>query len=308
MPIAGGKCRGERHDREPPTHPNAGVGKGHTKEETPGGPRGQEPHDDDITETRLPTIQQLVRKGRQDKVTKNKTPALKGTPQRRGVCTRVYTTTPKKPNSALRKVARVRLTSGIEVTAYIPGVGHNLQEHSIVLVRGGRVKDLPGVRYKIIRGSLDTQGVEPQAGPQPLRREEGEELMTARAPPRSARSSSTPSTAPRWSPSWSTRSSSTARSRSRSASSTARSRAAATRPDRPGHHAQAGAGQRQADARGQVPPCRRRDLPGADRGRAPGRPRWRCAGSSSTRGAPREDHDRAADERAPRRANGLGAA
>jgi small subunit ribosomal protein S12 len=107
----------------------------------------------------VPTIQQLVRKGRQDKVSKNKTPALKGSPQRRGVCTRVYTTTPKKPNSALRKVARVRLTSGIEVTAYIPGVGHNLQEHSIVLVRGGRVKDLPGVRYKIIRGSLDTQGV-----------------------------------------------------------------------------------------------------------------------------------------------------
>jgi small subunit ribosomal protein S12 len=105
----------------------------------------------------VPTIQQLVRKGRQDKVTKTKTPALKASPQRRGVCTRVYTTTPKKPNSALRKVARVKLTSGIEVTAYIPGVGHNLQEHSIVLVRGGRVKDLPGVRYKI--GSLDTQGV-----------------------------------------------------------------------------------------------------------------------------------------------------
>ena len=107
----------------------------------------------------VPTIQQLVRKGRQDKVSKNKTPALTGSPQRRGVCTRVYTTTPKKPNSALRKVARVRLTSGIEVTAYIPGVGHNLQEHSIVLVRGGRVKDLPGVRYKIVRGALDTQGV-----------------------------------------------------------------------------------------------------------------------------------------------------
>ncbi|MDH6217574.1 small subunit ribosomal protein S12 [Streptomyces pseudovenezuelae] len=107
----------------------------------------------------VPTIQQLVRKGRQDKVEKNKTPALEGSPQRRGVCTRVFTTTPKKPNSALRKVARVRLTSGIEVTAYIPGEGHNLQEHSIVLVRGGRVKDLPGVRYKIIRGSLDTQGV-----------------------------------------------------------------------------------------------------------------------------------------------------
>jgi len=107
----------------------------------------------------MPTIQQLVRKGREDKVAKQKTAALKGSPQRRGVCTRVYTTTPKKPNSALRKVARVKLTSGIEVTAYIPGEGHNLQEHSMVLVRGGRVKDLPGVRYKIIRGSLDTQGV-----------------------------------------------------------------------------------------------------------------------------------------------------
>ena len=100
-----------------------------------------------------------VRKGRESKVEKTKTPALKGSPQRRGVCTRVYTTTPKKPNSALRKVCRVRLSSGIEVTAYIPGVGHNLQEHSIVLVRGGRVKDLPGVRYKVIRGTLDTQGV-----------------------------------------------------------------------------------------------------------------------------------------------------
>ena len=107
----------------------------------------------------LPTIQQLVRKGRQDKPTKGKTPALKGAPQRRGVCTRVYTNTPKKPNSALRKVARVRLSSGVEVTAYIPGEGHNLQEHSIVMVRGGRVKDLPGVRYKIIRGTLDTSGV-----------------------------------------------------------------------------------------------------------------------------------------------------
>jgi small subunit ribosomal protein S12 len=110
-------------------------------------------------EQRLPTIAQLVRKGRESKVEKTKTPALKGSPQRRGVCTRVYTTTPKKPNSALRKVCRVRLSSGVEVTAYIPGVGHNLQEHSIVLVRGGRVKDLPGVRYKVIRGTLDTQGV-----------------------------------------------------------------------------------------------------------------------------------------------------
>ena len=107
----------------------------------------------------MPTISQLVRKGRATKATKTKTPALRGAPQRRGVCTRVYTHTPKKPNSALRKVARVRLTSGAEITAYIPGEGHNLQEHSIVLVRGGRVKDLPGVRYKIIRGTLDTQGV-----------------------------------------------------------------------------------------------------------------------------------------------------
>jgi small subunit ribosomal protein S12 len=107
----------------------------------------------------MPTINQLVRKGRRDKVAKVKTAALKGSPQRRGVCTRVYTTTPKKPNSALRKVARVKLTTGVEGTAYIPGEGHNLQEHSMVLVRGGRVKDLPGVRYKIIRGSLDTQGV-----------------------------------------------------------------------------------------------------------------------------------------------------
>ena len=107
----------------------------------------------------MPTIQQLVRKGRESKRDKTKTPALKGAPQRRGVCTRVYTTTPKKPNSALRKVARVRLTNGMEVTTYIPGEGHNLQEHSVVLVRGGRVKDLPGVRYKIVRGALDTQAV-----------------------------------------------------------------------------------------------------------------------------------------------------
>ncbi|MFT0762364.1 30S ribosomal protein S12 [Scrofimicrobium sp. R131] len=107
----------------------------------------------------MPTIQQLVRKGRKRKRTKSDSPALQGSPQRRGVCTRVYTTTPKKPNSALRKVARVRLSNGIEVTAYIPGEGHNLQEHSMVLVRGGRVKDLPGVRYRIVRGALDTQGV-----------------------------------------------------------------------------------------------------------------------------------------------------
>lgn len=108
----------------------------------------------------MPTINQLVKKGRRRIKKKTNTPALKGAPQKRGVCTRVYTSTPKKPNSALRKVARVRLTTGIEVTAYIPGIGHNLQEHSVVLVRGGRVKDLPGVRYHIVRGTLDTLGVE----------------------------------------------------------------------------------------------------------------------------------------------------
>ena len=106
----------------------------------------------------MPTISQLVRKGRKPAVKKRKAAALRGSPQRRGVCVRVYTTTPKKPNSALRKVARVRLTNGVEVTAYIPGVGHNLQEHSVVLIRGGRVRDLPGVRYHIIRGTLDTAG------------------------------------------------------------------------------------------------------------------------------------------------------
>ena len=108
----------------------------------------------------MPTLNQLVRKGRKVIIKKTSAPALKGNPQKRGVCTRVYTSTPKKPNSALRKVARVRLTSGIEVTSYIPGEGHNLQEHSIVLVRGGRVKDLPGVRYHIVRGTLDASGVE----------------------------------------------------------------------------------------------------------------------------------------------------
>ena len=108
----------------------------------------------------MPTIQQLIRLGRKPKVKKSKSVALHGCPQRRGVCTRVYTTTPKKPNSALRKVAKVRLTNGEEVIAYIPGEGHNLQEHSVVLVRGGRVKDLPGVRYKVIRGALDASGVQ----------------------------------------------------------------------------------------------------------------------------------------------------
>jgi small subunit ribosomal protein S12 len=107
----------------------------------------------------MATINQLVRKGRERALKRTKTPALKGSPQKRGVCTRVYTTTPKKPNSALRKVARVRLVNGMEVTSYIPGVGHNLQEHSVVLVRGGRVKDLPGVRYKVIRAALDASGV-----------------------------------------------------------------------------------------------------------------------------------------------------
>jgi small subunit ribosomal protein S12 len=111
-------------------------------------------------EPAMPTINQLVRKGRRQARKKVKTPALQSCPQRRGVCVRVYTSTPKKPNSALRKVARVRLTNGIEVTSYIPGVGHNLQEHSVVLIRGGRVKDLPGVRYHIIRGTMDTAGVD----------------------------------------------------------------------------------------------------------------------------------------------------
>ena len=107
----------------------------------------------------MPTINQLIRKSRRPQEARNKVPALEASPQKRGVCTRVYTTTPKKPNSALRKVARVRLTNGFEVTSYIPGEGHNLQEHSVVMIRGGRVKDLPGVRYHIIRGTLDTQGV-----------------------------------------------------------------------------------------------------------------------------------------------------
>ncbi len=107
----------------------------------------------------MPTLNQLVRKSRKKPIRKSKSPAMQSCPQKRGVCTRVYTTTPKKPNSALRKVARVRLTNGIEVTSYIPGVGHNLQEHSVVLIRGGRIKDLPGVRYHILRGTLDTAGV-----------------------------------------------------------------------------------------------------------------------------------------------------
>ena len=129
------------------------VRRRHTVSSTP------DSFDDRKENDAVPTIQQLVRKGRAPKVVKTKAPALKANPQQRGVCTRVYTTTPKKPNSALRKVARVKLSNGTEVTAYIPGEGHNLQEHSMVLVRGGRVKDLPGVRYHILRGVLDTQGL-----------------------------------------------------------------------------------------------------------------------------------------------------
>ncbi|MCF6097700.1 30S ribosomal protein S12 [Thermovorax subterraneus] len=122
----------------------------------------------------MPTINQLVRKGRKKVVSKSKSPALRGCPQKRGVCTVVKTTTPKKPNSALRKIARVRLTNGVEITAYIPGIGHNLQEHSVVLVRGGRVKDLPGVRYHIIRGALDAAGV--------ANRRQGRSLYGAKRP------------------------------------------------------------------------------------------------------------------------------
>ena len=130
----------------------------------------------------MPTVNQLVRKGRKNPKAKTKTPALRGAPQKRGVCTRVYTTTPKKPNSALRKVARVRLTNQMEVGAYIPGEGHNLQEHSVVLIRGGRVKDLPGFRYKVIRGGLDTSGVsDRRQAPLEVRREEGQLVVPRRA-------------------------------------------------------------------------------------------------------------------------------
>ena len=139
----------------------------------------------------MPTINQLVRNARRPQIARNKVPALEESPQKRGVCTRVYTTTPKKPNSALRKVARVRLTNSFEVTSYIPGEGHNLQEHSVVLIRGGRVKDLPGVRYHIIRGTLDTQGRQgPPAAPLEIRRqapEIGRERCRAAVPPSNAR-------------------------------------------------------------------------------------------------------------------------
>ena len=130
----------------------------------------------------MPTIQQLVRQGRSSKSTKTKTPALKGSPQRRGVCTRVYTNTPKKPNSALRKVARVRLTNGIEVTTYIPGVGHNLQEHSLVLIRGGRVKDLPGVRYHVVRGTLDATGAQGPSNTNKAERTQGRSKYGVKRP------------------------------------------------------------------------------------------------------------------------------
>jgi small subunit ribosomal protein S12 len=173
---APGECASGRINRDPPALAFGGRANG----ASPRFSAGEETHrgevrrsqadaatgDPGVVRERLstgkepvPTIQQLVRQGRETKKEKSKSPALRGSPQRRGVCTRVYTHTPKKPNSALRKVARVRLTSGMEVTAYIPGIGHNLQEHSIVLVRGGRVKDLPGVRYKIVRAALDTAGV-----------------------------------------------------------------------------------------------------------------------------------------------------
>ena len=132
----------------------------------------------------MPTINQLIAKGREPAAKRNKVPALQGCPQKRGVCTRVYTTTPKKPNSALRKVAKVRLTNGYEVVSYIPGEGHNLQEHSVVLIRGGRVKDLPGVRYHILRGVLDTQGIaEAPPAPFAVRREAAEVRRSADEPP-----------------------------------------------------------------------------------------------------------------------------
>jgi ribosomal protein S12 len=252
----------------------------------------------------VPTIQQLVRKGRQDKVSKTKTPALKGAPQRRGVCTRVYTTTPKKPNSALRKVARVRLTSGVEVTAYIPGEGHNLQEHSIVLVRGGRVKDLPGVRYKIIRGTLDTPACrEPQAGPQPLRREEGEVVMPRKGPAPRRELMPDPIYRSQLVTQLVNKVLLRRQALGRRAHRLRRARVC-EREDRhrPGRHAQARARQRQAAARGQEPPRRRRHLPGADRGQGP---RGHHARHPLARRllppAPREDDGRAPRQRAPRR-------
>ena len=151
----------------------------------------------------MPTINQLIRNPRRPQVARDKVPAMEACPQKRGVCTRVYTTTPKKPNSALRKVARVRLTNGFEVTSYIPGEGHNLQEHSVVLIRGGRVKDLPGVRYHIIRGTLDTQGVKdrrraaPSTAPSGRDRRKRSGACRAVAPRLNARSCRTPNSATR---------------------------------------------------------------------------------------------------------------
>ena len=219
----------------------------------------------------MPTIAQLVRKGRATKRSKTKTPALKGAPQRRGVCTRVYTTTPKKPNSALRKVARVRLTSGVEVTAYIPGVGHNLQEHSIVLVRGGRVKDLPGVRYKIVRGTLDTSGVRDRCpGPQPLRREEGvlDASQGTRPAPRAA--CPTRSTGRSSSPRSSTRCSPVASAAWPRTSSTRRSTSSARRPTaRRSPRLKRALDNTRPELEVKSPPSRWRDLPGARRGPSP---------------------------------------
>ena len=232
----------------------------------------------------MPTIQQLVRKGRQSKPTKGKTPALKGAPQRRGVCTRVYTHTPKKPNSALRKVARVRLSSGLEVTAYIPGEGHNLQEHSIVLVRGGRVKDLPGVRYKIIRGTLDTSGVNDRKQARSrygAKKEARHAPQGSRPPPRAHARPDLPVGARH-----------PDRQQGPAARQALHRRAHRLRRPRDhrgedrrraDRHPQAGHRERQAAARGQEPPRRWRHLPGARRGPRPAGPTPSpSAGSSAT--------------------------
>src|SRR6202008_1767885 len=252
----------------------------------------------------MPTIQQLVRKGRRDKVAKVKTAALKGSPQRRGVCTRVYTTTPKKPNSALRKVARVKLTSQVEVTAYIPGEGHNLQEHSMVLVRGGRVKDLPGVRYKIIRGSLDTQGVKnrKQARARKGRKKEKSEYPP-QGPSRKAAADLRPGLQlPAGHPAG--EQGAAGRKALRCREDRVPGARGSPRQDRhgPGGHAQACAGQREAHHRGEEPPRRWRHLPGADRGQAgPLHDAGAALAGHVLPGTPGEDHDRATDERAARR-------
>ena len=248
----------------------------------------------------MPTINQLVRRAdAPSSAAKTRRPALQGCPQRRGVCVRVYTTTPKKPNSALRKVARVRLTNGIEVTAYIPGEGHNLQEHSVVLIRGGRVKDLPGVRYHIVRGTLDAIGVAgPPAGPLEVRRQAARsrpELRRAQGATTCRVKVKSPSARVLPDPKYqrpdcvtkfvNTHDARRARRASPSASSTARSTSSSERAkEEPVERLRAGARQREAGGRGELAPRRRRDLPGAGRG-APGAPdvARRCAGSSSTR-------------------------